>query len=81
MKRQQEEIRVLRERLETKAREEVPVGSPKARPPVIPENQVTPSPVHNVHVLISSPPPSHGEEMFGTVGKPPGLGLNEPIQQ
>ena len=78
MKRQQEEIRLLKERLETKASEGVPPGSPKARPPTIPENQVTPSPVQNVHVLISSPPPSHGEEVFGAIGKPPGLGISEP---
>ena len=78
MKRQQEEIRLLKEKLETKASEGVPFGSPKARPPAIPEHQVTPSPVQNVHVLISSPPRSHGEEVFGAVGKPPGLGLNEP---
>ena len=78
MKRQQEEIRLLKERLETKASEGIPFGSPKARPPAIPEHQVTPSPVQNVHVLISSPPPSHGEEVFGAIGKPPGLGISEP---
>ena len=69
-----EEIRMLRAQLESKAKASEHVGSPKARPPTNPEPQVTPSPVQNVHVLISSPPPPQGEEvLFGDVGKPPGL--------
>ena len=69
-----EEIRMLRAQLETKAKASESVGSPKARPPTNPEFQVTPSPVQNVHVLISSPTPPQGEEsLFGDIGKPPGL--------
>ena len=67
-----EEIRMLRAQLETKAKASESVGSPKARPPTNPEFQVTPSPVQNVHVLISSPTPPQGEEsLFGDIGKPP----------
>ena len=69
-----EEIRMLRAQLETKAKASESVGSPKARPPTNPEFPVTPSPVQNVHVLISSPTPPQGEEsLFGDIGKPPGL--------
>ena len=57
-----EEIRMLRAQLETKAKASESIGSPKARPPTNPELQVTPSPVQNVHVLISSPTPPQGEE-------------------